>query len=342
MASMGVLVSQNNSSFEPEFYIFHSTIEMLELISRKITLVAYSIVLTVSIIQTFWKNKRIDQLFSYMIESYSDRKFESNQVCFDQQRMRCYRSDQRFSFIRNPNRIILLIIAIHIQVLMLIMIKTLFIRRSELVNDCFSFHFPSKVLLCEDNRNPCQSNHTESLPKCFYYYFEMSNIITMVTSLITWHYALRYLVVKLVRFIRWVMFRDDDQPRMLCSCCCRPTRRRIRCIMCFQYIILWLYFFSIILLGFIWNLDVTRISDDILGSGWEPIIIATDRLCSLTTAVAPELLQNWLDVSGKREDPNGFDLANVEPLIHLTNKKIKLPALSKNNTEGVAESNTHM
>jgi len=92
---------------------------------------------------------------------------------------------------------------------------------------------------------------------------------------------------------------------------------------------------------------VTRISDDILGSGWEPIIIAADRLCSLTTAVAPELLQNWLDVSEKLElshgsDPNGFDLANVEPLIHLTNKKIELPALSKNNAEGVAESNTHM
>jgi len=87
---------------------------------------------------------------------------------------------------------------------------------------------------------------------------------------------------------------------------------------------------------------VTRISDDILGSGWEPIIIATDRLCSLTTAVAPELLQNWLDVSGKREDPNGFDLANVEPLIHLTNRKITLPALSKNSVEGVAKSNTHI
>ncbi|CAF4688525.1 unnamed protein product, partial [Rotaria sp. Silwood1] len=132
MARLGVLVSKDNSSIEFNAYIFHSTVLMLESVSQKIVLGVYSIVLIVSIIQTFWKNKRIDRLLAYMTEAYSDGKFGSNKVCFHQQTITCYRFDQRLSHIPNPNRSILPIIATHVQILMLITIKTLFVRRSEL------------------------------------------------------------------------------------------------------------------------------------------------------------------------------------------------------------------
>ncbi|CAF4263133.1 unnamed protein product, partial [Rotaria sordida] len=196
MKPIGVFLSSPNSGVDLESYIFHSTIKTIESINDKIVLVTYSIVLILSITQTFWKNKRIDRILTYMNEAYSNRKFESNQVCFHAQIITCYKFDQRFSHIPNPSRSILLIIATHIQVLMLIVIKTLFIRRTEPVNDCFSFHYPYKVLECENNRDPCRLNETESIPKCTYYYFEMTHLITMVTSIITWHYALRYFVAK--------------------------------------------------------------------------------------------------------------------------------------------------
>ncbi|CAF4263018.1 unnamed protein product [Rotaria sp. Silwood2] len=162
MKSIGVFVSTRNSGVDLESYIFHSTIKTIESVNNKIVLVIYSIVLILSIIQTFLKNKRIDRILAYMNEIYSDRKLESNQVCFHEQIITCYKFDQRFSHISNPNRSILLIIATHVQVLMLIIIRTLFIRRSESVHDCFSFHYPYKVLECENNRDPCRVNETES------------------------------------------------------------------------------------------------------------------------------------------------------------------------------------
>ncbi|CAF2716506.1 unnamed protein product [Rotaria sp. Silwood2] len=351
MKSIGVFVSTRNSGVDLESYIFHSTIKTIESVNNKIVLVIYSIVLILSIIQTFLKNKRIDRILAYMNEIYSDRKLESNQVCFHEQIITCYKFDQRFSHIPNPNRSILLIIATHVQVLMLIIIRTLFIRRSESVNDCFSFHYPYKVLECENNRDPCRLNETESIPKCTYYYFEMTHLITMVTSVITWHYALRYFVVKLVCFVRWAFFRDNDQPRISCLCC-GPARLCItRYLIYLHYIILWCYLFILILFGFMRNKGHFGIPVNMLGSVWAPILTTIDRLCSVYLAMIPELVQNWLDTSANGTalqvvESKELPLANFEPLIYLISKKTKFSTSFKNrvlltNEEVVIDSISH-
>ncbi|CAF3212617.1 unnamed protein product [Rotaria sp. Silwood2] len=121
--------------------------------------------------QTFWKNKHIDRVLTYMNEAYSDGKFESNEVYFRGQLMTCYRFDQRFSHIPNPNLLVLPIIATHVHVLMFVAINTLLDRRNESIDDCFKFHDPYEVLQCENNIDPCRVNNTENIPKCTYYYF---------------------------------------------------------------------------------------------------------------------------------------------------------------------------
>jgi hypothetical protein len=283
--------------------------------------------------QTLWKNKWIDHLLARMNAAYSDGKFQTSQVCFRQQIITCYQFDRRFSHIPNPNRLILFIISIHIQVLILIAIRTVLTRRSEVINDCFLFPYPYQILECDNKRDPCRLNDTDTAPKCTYYHFELANIITMVTSVITWHYALRYFVVKLIRLVRWTLFRDDDQPRKLC-CCCRTTPRMLRYIMYFQYISLWLYLLFQIISGFVWNISLFRIAINLLGSTWMPILIAGDRLCTLGSAVCPELLQNWLNATSDGEvlkdfKSKGLLLANVEPLIYLTNNKTKISTSTK-------------
>jgi hypothetical protein len=60
-----------------------------------------------------------------------------------------------------------------------------------------------------------------------------------------------------------------------------------------------------------------------------PILIAGDRLCTLGSAVSPELIQNWLNATSNGEvlktfKSKGLLLANVEPLIYLTNNKTKI------------------
>lgn len=84
------------------FYIFQSTIKTINKVSDKIALAVYAIVLVISIIQTFWKNKRIDRLLAYVNEAYSDGKFESSRVCFRRQIITCYRFDQHFSYVPHP------------------------------------------------------------------------------------------------------------------------------------------------------------------------------------------------------------------------------------------------
>jgi hypothetical protein len=55
--------------------------------------------------------------------------------------------------------------------------------------------------------------------------------------------------------------------------------------------------FFTILFGFMWNKSVFRIPIDILRFVWTSIIIAEDRLYTLSMALVPELLQNWLDTT---------------------------------------------
>ncbi|CAF3759888.1 unnamed protein product [Rotaria sp. Silwood1] len=351
MKPIGVFLSTQNSGVDLESYIFHSTIKTIESVNDKIILVICAIVLILSITQTFLKNKRIDRVLAYLNEAYSDGKFESNQVYFREQIITCYRFDQRFSHIPNPNRSILLIIATHIQVLMLIVIRTLFIRRSEPVHDCFSFHYPYKVLECENSRDPCRLNETESSPKCTYYYFQMTHLIPMVTSIITWHYALRYFVVKLICFVRWALFRDNDQPRMLCWCCGPARPRIIRCSMYLNYIILWCYLFVLILFGFMQNRSPFGIPINMLGSVWAPMLTTIDRFCSLYLGLISELMQNWLDALENGAvlqvfESKGLFLDNVEPLIHLISKETKASTSSKNrilstNEEVAVDSTPH-
>ncbi|CAF1399207.1 unnamed protein product [Rotaria sordida] len=334
MGSLGVSASTSNYSVNLESYIFNSTIETIESVKDRIVLIIYAIVLLLSVIQTFWNIKYIDRALTFITKAYSDGKLESNQVCFHHQLITCYRYDQRFSHIPNPNRIILLIIAIHIHVLMMIVTRTLFIRRTDSVNDCMLFRQPYRVLECENNRDPCALNDTsESFPKCSYYYFEMNNIITMVTSVVTWHYALCYFVVKIVCFIRWRLFRGDDQPRMLC-CYFRGKRYILSGWIYLHYVILWAYLFSMVLLGFVWNINISRLPTNILGSIGIPIIITIDRLCSLILAIVPETLQNWLDATNNDEvledlQTKGLLLANTNSLIHLINKKTKFATLAE-------------
>jgi hypothetical protein len=129
MASWGVPVSISNYSTNSELYIFHSTVKTISVISDKIVVGVYAIVLLLSIMQTFCKNKWVDRLLASMNKAYSDGKFELNQVCFREQIISCYLYDQRFSYIPHPSRSILFIGSTHIQVLSLIAIQTLFVRR---------------------------------------------------------------------------------------------------------------------------------------------------------------------------------------------------------------------
>lgn len=308
-------------------YIPQLTVIMIQMIIDKIILVIYAIVLISSVIQTFWKNKYIDRLFASMNEGYSDGKFRLNQVYFRKQIFKCYRFDERFSYIPNPNRSILFIIVTHIQILILIAMRTSIDKRSELVNDCSTFYDPYQILQCENNRDPCRFNDTETAPKCSYYYFEVNNVILTITSIITWHYSLRYLIVKLVRFIRWILFCDNDQPRRLCFCC-QATPCILRCLMYLQYIMFWLYLFFVILCGFAWNISWFHMPMDLLGSAWMAILMTIDRLCALSLAFSPELIQNWLDATANGDvlrdlESKGLLLTNIEPLIHLTDKKTK-------------------
>ncbi|UJR17002.1 hypothetical protein I4U23_003900 [Adineta vaga] len=326
MPSFGVSASTSNFSVDGELYIFHSSIQMFESISDKLVLIAYSVAFLISFIQTFWKNKHIDHLLTNMMEAYSDGKFVSNQIRYHEQIITCYRYDQRYSYIPNPKRVVLLIAVTHIQVILIIMIRTLFVRQNELINDCSSFREPYQILQCDDRRDPCRFNETETIPKCTYFYFEISHIITMVTSIITWHYALRYFIVKLIRIVRWLLFCDNDRPRKICWCCCRATPSCLRFIMRLQYIVLWIYLLSIILSGFILNVMIFRLSMDTLGSIWAPIMIAADRICSLTLAVAPELLQNWLNETYDGSvlqvlEQQNLLLNKVESLTNLIDKK---------------------
>ena len=68
-------------------------------------------------------------------------------------------------------------------------------------------------------------------------------------------------------------------------------------------------------------------------------------------ALVPELLQNWLDATANGEvlqvfESKGLLLANVEPLVYLTNKKPESSILSKNDisqnsAEVIVESTSH-
>ena len=326
MVSFGVPVSGLNSSTDREFYVFHSTVKRTNAFSEKVILSVAAIILVLSIVQTFWKNKRLDRLLASMNEAYSDGQFQSSQVCFRQETMTSYRFDQHFSHIPHPNRSILFIIATHIQVLILVAIGTVYIRRSELVKDCYSFHYPYEILECENQRDPCQFNDTETAPKCTYYHFELTNFITMVTTVVTWHYALRYFIVKLVRLLRWMLFRNDDQPRRMCCCCCRASPRCLRCLMYFQYIALWLCLSVTIICGFARNLSLYRASIDAFGYIWAPIVLTGERLSILSLAFIPEMIQNWLDTTSNGEVLRDLEskrllLDNVEPLVYLINKK---------------------
>ncbi len=204
---------------------------------------------------------------------------------------------------------------------------------SEFINDCESFHYPYLVLECEDQRDPCEYNSTQIAPKCTYYHLETTNFITMVTSVITWYYALRYFIIKLVRIVRWILFRDDDQPRK-CCCCCRTTPRMLRCMMYFQYIFLWIYLFFLIFIGFMWNINMFHTSLELFGSAWAPIMTAADRLCTLSIAFAPELMQNWLNATSNGDALLNWKtkellLADFEPLVHLINKKTETSTSTK-------------
>ncbi|CAF0798481.1 unnamed protein product [Adineta ricciae] len=321
-------------------YVFQSTLELFQGISDKIILSIYSIVLLVSVIQTFWKNKHIDRFLAFMMEAYSDGKFGSSQIYYRQRIITCYRYDQRYSYIPNPNRSILLIFAIHIQTFLMIGIQTVFDRRKESINDCWSFHMPYEVLQCEDQRDPCGYNDTTGTsPKCTFYHFEMAHLITVVTSIVTWHYALRYFVVKLIRFARWAMFRDNDQPRKVCWCCCLATPRYLRFIMYFQYGFFWINILAVVLCGFILNVMIFRLSMNTFGSVWAPIIIAADGICSLFLTVGPELLQNWLNATMNGKvlliiEQQELYLNKVEPLVSLIDEKVEVPKSSNTKCRG--------
>lgn len=331
MDSLGVFVSNKSVNMNMEMFIFQRTLQTLDMITLKIVLVLYSITLVISVIQTFWNNSRLDRIFASMSKTYSDNRFEEVRIALNGRMIDCYRYDQRFSFIRNPNRLILPIICIHVQVLLLIASRTVFIRRTETINDCWEYHFPSEILQCDSLDDPCHVNATEGGkgPKCAFYYFETNHLISMVTSMVTWHYALRYFIVKIVRFIRWIIFTDEDQPRRFC-CCCRPTRRVMQCLMYAFYLILWIYFLCIVLVGFIWNFDTTRFPVETLGIYWKPVLLVVDRLCSLTLAVIPELCQNWLKSMGTLTDVR---LADHEPMVPLVEKKrgTPIPSIDGNN-----------
>ena len=334
MASFGVSVSSaSNFSTDLEFYVFHWTVNRVMAFSEKFVVAVYLIILLLSIIQTFWKNKRVDHLLTSMNEAYSHGQFQSNQVSLREVTMTCYQCDQRFSHIPHPNRSILFIIGTHIHVLIVVAIRMLYTRRREFIKDCYSFHSPYEILQCEDQQDPCQFNITGTAPRCTYYYFEASNFITMVTTVVTWHHALRYFIVKLVRLLRWMLFRNDDQPRRVC-CCCRASPRCLRRLMYFQYIALWLYLCLTSLAVFLWNKNPFISSLDLLGYIWSPIFLTAERLYTLTLAIVPELIQNWLDKTSNGEilrdlESKGLLLVDVEPLVYLTNKKSETSASTK-------------
>ena len=313
-------VSASNVSNELGFYILYSTVKSVNTIIDKLVLVLFAIALVLTFIQTFWKNKSIDRFLSYLIDAYSDGNLKATFVSYRQQIFTCYQYDQRFSHIPCPKRLIVFIICIHIQILLLIAIKTSIIQKSELVADCSTFPRPYEILQCEQNRDPCRLNDTESVPKCTYYHFDLTNSITTVTSVVTWHYALRYFNVKLIRFIRWAIFSDDDQPR---KCCCyfQTKQMVLRCLMYFHYVLLWLYLLTTTVVGFRWDVSAVY---DVIPPDWRPISVTIERLCLVALATIPELLQNWLEatLAGKVLQVFHFEgrlLNNVEPLIYLIN-----------------------
>ncbi|CAF1392612.1 unnamed protein product [Adineta ricciae] len=324
-------MSVSNSSFDQEKYFLPSTIQLIVSVTDRISYSVYAIALIFSVVQTFRRNQTLDRFLSYVVHEYSDGKFDSNQVYIRKQVITCYRYDQHFSYIPHPNRLMLFTVAVHVQVLMLIAIRTLFLRQSIAISDCVSFDFPLDVLQCDNNQSPCSSNGTESVVKCTYYSFQTTNIITAVTSVSTWHYALRYCVVKLIRFARWSTFRNDDQPRNFC--CWRTTPCRLRCIMYVDYTMLWIYLLVTCILGLGWNKSLYQLPVDTFGSVWTPIIIAADRIYTLSMALIPELLQNWLDVTRNGEvlqvlKSNDLLLTNLEPLIQLTRKEKRPPSVT--------------
>ena len=322
MAAIGAHVPVSNASNDLGFYILYSTVKSVNTIIDKLVLVLFAIALLLNFIQTFWKNKFINRFLFYLMEVYSDGRLKSTIVSYRQQIFTCYQFDQRFSHIPCPKRLILFIICIHIQILLLITTRTLFIRKSELVNDCYTFPRPYEILQCEQNKDPCRLNGTESIPKCTFYHFELSNFITMVTSVVTWHYALRYFIVKLMRFIQWALFSDDDQLR---KCCCYFQMKTmfLRCLMYFHYVLLWLYLLTTIVVGFRWDISAVY---DVIPSDWRPVSVTVERLCLIVLATIPELLQNWLEATldGKALEVFHFQgrlLNNAEPLTYLINNK---------------------
>lgn len=326
MNSFVVPVSTGNVTPDTEYYVYYSAVERITVGSERIVLVFYGIAVILSIIQTFWKNKRFDRLLSSINETYSDGKFQSVQICINQKTVKCYKYADRFSYIPNPKRSILFIICTHIQILMLVALRTLITRRSETITDCTTFHYPYEILICENNRDPCEFNKTNiDPPKCIYYHCEMANLITTVTTIITWYYALRYFIIKLVRLVRWINFRDNDHPKKS-FCCCRPTVRTLKIVMYIQYCYVWIYLSALIITGFVFKKSLFRSTADTLGYTWSPIVLAIDRISSLGIAFAPELTQNWLQATSDGTLLNLIDspelsLVNVEHLLHVTNKK---------------------
>jgi hypothetical protein len=86
-----------------------------------------------------------------------------------------------------------------------------------------------------------------------------------------------------------------------------------------------------------WNISLFNMSIDYLGPVWTPIFVAADRLFTLSLALAPEFIQNWLDATSNGEVLADFEskellLANVEPLVYLIDRKTKFSTSTENRT----------
>ncbi len=73
---------------------------------------------------------------------------------------------------------------------------------------------------------------------------------------------------------------------------------------------------------------------ELFGSAWAPIMTAADRLCTLSIAFAPELMQNWLNATSNGDALLNWKtkellLADFEPLVHLINKKTETSTSTK-------------
>lgn len=90
---------------------------------------------------------------------------------------------------------------------------------------------------------------------------------------------------------------------------------------------------------------------NMFGTTWTPFLMAAERLCTLSFALIPELIQNWLDITSNGIILHDLELkilllSNVEPLIHLINKKIQISNSNENrssqsNTEVIIEPTTN-